>query len=203
MGDASWMNRRRFLAAVTGAIAATAGCSSGGTTGAGGPEPDARTERGYAGPTVTATTDGASTDPQPTTAVEVTATETVTFTSPPTDTAVPAAGGSGGGGGSGPSGPTASAPTATPDDSAQEAPIHLSLSTVNAQRVAGELTCTAGPLAWMAVEIEFRRDGEQVAAERLRKEAPETGAHLPFDVAGEEDGLDSVKITTAYAYPDG
>lgn len=197
------MNRRRFLVAVTGAIAATAGCSSSETTGAGGPEPNARTERGYTGPTVTVSTTRASTDPRPTTAVVVTATETVTFTPTPTDTAAPGAGGSGGGGGSGPSGPTASAPTATPDGSARHAPIHLSLSTVNAQRVAGELTCTAGPLAWMAVEIEFRRDGEPVAAERLRKEAPETGAQLPFDMASEEDGLDTVKITTAYAYPDG
>lgn len=219
------MNRRRFLATVSGGIAALAGCSSDEPSGSAGPgtdtSPVASPGTIHAGPTVTARPPDPSTGPSATPAAVVTSTGPVTFT--PTVTATTASdaggssgggggstgggsgGGSSGGGGTGGSGAADPADTATPTptESAPSSPLQLTLSTMTMQHVAGELTCTAGPLAWMALEVGFLRAGEPVASEHRRREEPGTGDAIAFDVASDEADLDGVRLTTSYAHPEG
>lgn len=109
---------------------------------------------------------------------------------------------SGGSSGSGPSAPATATPTATPDESDADEPIYLTLSIVTVTRVVGELTCTAGPLAWMKVEIEYLQDGVQLESTQEKKETPDTDDTLAFDVERETTDHDSLRITTGYAYPD-
>lgn len=191
------MDRRRFLAALAGGLAATAGCASDepARTASPGTEPSPAASPGtvYAGPTVTARPPRRSTVP-PTTTRDGTASD---------DGGSPGGGAGGGGpsGASAPSGPSGPTPTLTPAESETSSPLRLTLSTVTMQRVAGEMTCTAGPLAWMRLDIGFLQGGEPVESERLSRDAPGTGDTLAFDVESEEPDLDGVQLTTAYAYP--
>lgn len=205
------MDRRRFLAAATGGIAAFAGCASSESTGPTDPEPAATDpgrepspERVYRGPTVTARATGTPTAPGPTTPAVATSTETVTpgSTDTPGSDAGGSSGGSGGSGGSNPASPATSTPTVTSAESERSPPIQLGIFTANMDRVVGELSCTAGPLAWMVVEIEFQRAGDPVASERLRRDEPATGETLSFEVESGTADPDRVRITTAYAYPE-
>lgn len=198
------MNRRRFLGVLAGGLAATAGCASDGSDGAAGAEPAptsvASSGTVHAGPAFTARAPDPTTDPPSTTAVVVTSTESVTVTPAASDDGGSSGGGAGGGGA--PSGPTTPTPTVPPADSGPNSPLRLTLSSVTVRRVVGQLTCTAGPLAWMTVEVGFLRAGELVESKRRRREGPGTGEALAFDVASEAPALDGVRLETAFAYPE-
>lgn len=199
------MDRRRFLGALAGGLATTAGCASSGSDGAAGPEPAptpvASPGTVHAGPAFTARAPDPTTDPPPTTDAVVTSTESVTVTPTAGDDGGSSGGGAAGGGAGAPYGPTTPTPTVAPADSGPSSPLQLTLESVTMRRVVGELSCTAGPLAWMAVEVRFLRDGEPVASERRRRDEPGTGEALAFDVSSEEPALDAVRLETAYAYP--
>lgn len=202
------MDRRRFLALVTGSVAAAAGCTTRNSTTSEPLPTETRTATVHAGPSVNGTLTDAPTTSSPTPTVVVTTTESVTITpaaTEPTESDASgsnAGGGGGGSGGSGTSAPATPTPTATSDGATSDDPIHLTIYTMTMHRVVGELTCTDGPLAWMAVDIEFLRDGEQLDAAREEMEAPDAGDTLPFDVESVTTDQDSVRVTTAYAYPD-
>lgn len=197
-------DRRRFLAALVGGLAAVAGCASTELTGPAGdgtaPSPGAGPGTVHPGPAATARVRDPSPAPPSTTAVEVTATGTVTVMPTEDDDGGSPDGGAGSAP-SAPSGPTARTATVTPAEPVPSAPLRLTLSSVTAHRVVGDLTCTAGPLAWMAVDVGFLRDGEPVETERRRRDGPGTGETLAFDVESGATDLDGVRLQTAFAYP--